>query len=99
MGIKFEYTSPVSPQKNGKCERKFATLYGKVSSMLNGAHLTPNFRHGLWTECAACATMEKNILLSDKIPVPPPYKFFFGVDAPQSKNLHTFGEIGIIANV
>ena len=43
--------------------------------------------------------MEENILLSDKSPVPPPYKFFFGVDAPLSKNLCTFGEIGIIANV
>ena len=71
MGIKFEYTSPGSPQQNGKCERKFATLYGKVRSMLNGARLTPNLRHGLWIECAACATTEENILLSDKSPVPP----------------------------
>ena len=61
LGIKFEYTSPGSPQQNGKCERKFATLYGKVRSMLNGARLTPNLRHGLWTECAACETMEENI--------------------------------------
>ena len=29
----------------------------------------------------------------------PPYKLFFGVDAPLSKNLRTFGEIRIIANV
>ena len=49
LGIKFEYTSPVSPQQNGKCERKFDTLYGKVRSMLNGALLKPIFCHGLWT--------------------------------------------------
>ena len=98
LGIKFEYTSPGIPQQNGKCESKFATLYGKVRSMLNGERLTPNLRHGLWIECAACATMEENILLSDKNPVPP-YKSFFGVDVPLSKNLCTFGEIGIIANV
>ena len=95
LSIKFEYTSPGSTQQNGERERKFASLYGKVRSMLNGACLTPNLRHGLWTECAACATMEENILLSDKSPVPP-YKLFFGVDAPLSKNLHTFGKIGII---
>ena len=52
LGIKFEYTSPSSTQQNGNFERKFATLYGKVRSMLDDAHLTPNLRHGLWTECA-----------------------------------------------
>ena len=57
-----------------------------------------NLRHGLWTECAASATTEENILLSDKSPMPP-YMSFFGADAPLSKNLRTFGKIGIIANV
>ena len=98
MGIKFEYTSPGSTQQNGKCEHKFATLYDKVRSMLNGARLTPNLRNGLWNEYAACATMKEHILLSDKSPFPS-YKLFFGVDAPLSKNLRTFGEIRIIANV
>ena len=54
--------------------------------MLNGARLRPNLRHGLCTECASCATTEENILLSDKSPVPP-YRLFFGMDAPLSKNL------------
>ena len=66
--------------------------------MLNVARLTPNMRHGLWTECAACATTEENILLSDKSPMPP-YNSFFGVDARLSKNLGMFGEIGIITNI
>ena len=30
MGIKFKYTAVDIPQQNGKVERKFATLYGKV---------------------------------------------------------------------
>ena len=58
LGIKFYYTSTGSPQQNVKYEHKFATLYDKVRSMLNGARLTPNLRHGFWTEYAACATME-----------------------------------------
>ena len=49
--------------------------------MLNGARLRPTLRHGSLTECAACATTEEHILLSDKSPVPQ-YKLFFGVDAP-----------------
>ena len=98
LGIEFEYKSPGSPRQNRKCERKFATFYGKVCRMLNRARLTPNARHGLWTECAAYATMKEHILLSDKSAVPP-YKLIFGVDAALSKNLRTFGEIRIIAIV
>ena len=66
--------------------------------MLNGARLMPKLCHGLWTECTACATMEENILLSEKSPVTP-YKVYFGVDAPLSKNLCTLGKIRIITNV
>jgi hypothetical protein len=33
--IKFENTAPNTPQQNGKLERKFATLYGKVRAMPN----------------------------------------------------------------
>ena len=57
LGIKFEYMSTGSPQKNVKCERNFSTLYVKVCSMLNGARLPPNLRHGLRTECAAWKKM------------------------------------------
>ena len=71
LGITFEYTAPGTPQQNGKCERKFASLYGKVRSMLNGARFTKTLRNGLWTECAAAATLEDNILATTTNPVPP----------------------------
>ena len=32
---KFEYTSSETPQQNGRVERKFATLYGRVRDSLN----------------------------------------------------------------
>jgi hypothetical protein len=34
--IKFEFSGPRTPQRNGKVERKFQTLYGKIWAMLNG---------------------------------------------------------------
>ena len=37
MKIKFEYTSPRTPQQNGQIERKFATLYGRVRAMFISA--------------------------------------------------------------
>ena len=42
--LKFEYTAPNTPQQNGRVERKFATLYGRVRSMLNWARLPKNLR-------------------------------------------------------
>jgi hypothetical protein len=32
LGITFEYTAPDTPQHNGRVERKFATLYGRMRS-------------------------------------------------------------------
>ena len=39
MGIVFEYTERDTPEQNGKVERKFGTLYARMSAMLNGARL------------------------------------------------------------
>jgi hypothetical protein len=35
FGQSVEFTALDSTQKNGKVERKFATLYGRVQAMLN----------------------------------------------------------------
>jgi hypothetical protein len=37
LGIQFEYSGPKTPQRNGRVEQKFQTLYGRVRAMLNGA--------------------------------------------------------------
>ena len=34
MGIKFEYTAVGTHQQNGRVERKFSTLYGRIRSMM-----------------------------------------------------------------
>ena len=61
LGITFEYTLPNTPHQNGKVERRFATLYGRVRAMLNGARLTKKLRGSLWTECARTATYQDNL--------------------------------------
>jgi transposase InsO family protein len=52
LGITFEFTSRNTPQHNGRIERKFQTLYGRVKSMLNYHSGIPlgRMRKGLWTE-------------------------------------------------
>ena len=47
LGIKFQYTSPNTPQKNGVDERRFATSYGRIRAMMNGAGLTGDLRRSL----------------------------------------------------
>jgi hypothetical protein len=37
FGINFELLCPRTPQRNGRVERKFQTLYGRIRAMLNGA--------------------------------------------------------------
>jgi hypothetical protein len=44
ISCKFEFTAPDSPQQNGKIERNFATLYGRVRAILNSAEFTENLR-------------------------------------------------------
>jgi hypothetical protein len=52
MRCKYEFTAPDSPQQNGKIERKFATLYGRVRAILNRAEITENLRNVM---CAFCS--------------------------------------------
>jgi hypothetical protein len=61
--VEFEYTGPGTPQYNGKVERRFATLYGKVRSMLNSAKLPKEMRNKLWAEASSLVTLIDNLLV------------------------------------
>jgi hypothetical protein len=44
FGVKFEFSDPRTPHRNGKVERKFQTLYGRIRSMLNEAGIQGQLR-------------------------------------------------------
>ena len=46
-GIKFEFSGPRTPQRNGKVERKFQTFFGRIRAMLNSAGLKVHLRSGV----------------------------------------------------
>ena len=102
---KFEITAPGTPQQNGKCERKFATLYGRVRAMLRDAILTQDMKNKLWTECAATATKLDSVTVNtaklhkkgDGMKNCPYYKFY-GQLPSWIRNLKQFGEIAIITD-
>ena len=93
LGIKFEFTAPNTPQQNGKVERSFATLYGRVRAMMNNAGFHAEYRSGLWTECAATATKLSNLLTgSDGHSA---YYRFHGEHPKFVRDLKVFGEVCI----
>jgi hypothetical protein len=65
LKIKFEFTAPNSPQQNGKIERKFATMWSKVQSMLNTASIPWSIRTKLWAQCAKYCTDLENISVNN----------------------------------
>lgn len=92
--IRFEFTARQTPQQNGKVERSFASLYGRMRAMMIGAGFDESEKMKLWMEAAATATKLDNILsLAGE---PSAYKKFYGEDAKYQDYLRTFGEIGIV---
>ena len=95
LGVKFEYSGPRTPQRNGRVEQKFQTLYGRVRAMLNGAGLRGDERSGVWAECASTATYCTNVLMSQGKSASP-YELFYGKKPECVHGLRTFGEMGVV---
>ena len=93
LGVQFEYTAPNTPQRNGRIERKFATLAGRMRAMMKYAGLPEKMSSILWAECARVAILLDNIM-PDEMTNKSPYKKFFGKDSPFATTLRTFGEMG-----
>lgn len=94
--INFELTSRYSPHQNGKVERAFATMFGRIRSCNNAAKFTHNMRNGLWAECARHCTMVDNILMKSTLN-DTPHHAFCKSEPNYSDQLHPFGEIGAVA--
>jgi hypothetical protein len=60
-GIKFEYSKPCTPQRNGIVEQTFQTLYDRILAMTNDSEIYGDFRDWVWTLCASKATYYDNL--------------------------------------
>ena len=96
LEIHFKYTVPRTPQQNGLVERTFATLYGRIRSMMNGANIPRAERDKKQAECAATTTKLEAIITKDG--KPSLFEKYYGQEAPYAQELRTFGEVGIIDN-
>ena len=95
--IKFEFTSPKTPQQNGVVERAFATLKGRVRSMMDFAGMHTSKRQQLWCEAANTATKLANILVKNNTDLCAHEKVYDQLPGYAHK-LRIFGEIGIVSN-
>ena len=100
MRIKFEYTSSRTPQQNGRIERKFATLYGRVRAMFVGAGIEGRLRRLLWAEAMNTAIDLDNIMAQTDAGNQSAHQKFTKEKAQPkyAESLRTFGEIGVILN-
>jgi transposase InsO family protein len=64
--IQFEYTAPYTPQQNGRIERKFATLCGKIRALTTASQLPQKLRNGLWPHAALLVTSLENTIVDQK---------------------------------
>jgi hypothetical protein len=77
FSIKFEFSGSRMPQRNGKVERKFQTLYGRIREMLNGADLEGELRDEIWAERVMNVTHSSNII-STKSSLKIPFELLYG---------------------
>jgi hypothetical protein len=94
--IKFEFTSPKTPQQNGVVEQAFATLKGRVRSIMDFAGMHTSKRQQLWCE-ANTATKLANILVKNNTNLCAHEKVYDQLPGYAHK-LQIFGEIGIVSN-
>ena len=63
LGLRFEYTVVSTPQQNGRVERTFQTLYGRVRSMLLDSGFESTLRFSLWVGAGTATTTLEGILI------------------------------------
>jgi hypothetical protein len=95
LNVKFEYTGPQSPQRNGKVERKLQTLYGRIRAMFNDAGIEGDFLKGLLAECTSAATFYENIIFS-KDKRKSPLELMFKEKTKELKRLKRFDEMCVV---
>ena len=100
LGLIFEYTAPNTPQQNGRVERKFQTLFGRVRAMLAGFGIENPLRNRFRSKSANTATHLDNFLARDSSSGLNSFEQFFGKGVIRNNISSTrkFGESCVATN-
>ena len=97
LGTKFKYTAVGTPQQNGRIERKCATLYGRVRSMMIDAGVKEELRQKLLAEAANMCVDLNNILVNNKRDRSAYHAFYkISKDPDYVNHLRQFGEVKFV---
>jgi hypothetical protein len=97
--VKFEFSGPQTPQRNGKVERKFQTFFGRIRAMLKSAGVKDDLKLRVWAEFSMKVTVMFLLnFTSIKNKEFCPYKLLFGCKPNLPTSLKSFGEIGVVTN-
>jgi hypothetical protein len=93
--VKFEFSGPQTPQRNGKMESKFQPFFGRIRAMINNASVKDQLRSGVRAECAVAVKFLSNTI-SIKNKEVYPYELLFGFKPKLPTSLRSFGEINVV---
>lgn len=94
-GVKFEFTSSDTPQHNGAVERRFATLYNRIRSMLHFCRCPQPMKFKVWAEPANTSSDLWNIQVQ-KQQGKSPHELFYAQMQSYAHNLQIFGQAGVV---
>ena len=93
--IEFEFTPRNSPQFNGRIERKFAIIYGRMRVNYEAARIDKKMRRKLWGEaCMTAIDIENMLVMSGNDEST--YKKFYSKDLPKADHMWQFGEMAVV---
>jgi len=98
MNIEFEFTSPGTPQQNGKAERMIATLWGPLRAVNHHALGDSWLKYALFAEFLNTLTHLQNITVSES-GVTCAYQKLYGYIPKWAENLKTLGEVAVVRNI
>jgi hypothetical protein len=67
FGVKFKFSGPRTPQRNGRVEMKFQNFYDRIQSILNRAGLKGDLGNKNWAECGMTTTYLSNVLSTNLV--------------------------------
>ena len=100
LRIKFEFSGPLTPKRNGKVERKFQNLYGRIREMMNDSGIEGEFCEGLWAECASTASFYEDIIVNKGKKKPPiELMLMFNQKVKELRNFKRSGEMCVATTI
>ena len=94
-GITLEYTSPNTPQQNGRVEKKIHVLWQRAMTMMVQANFTKEAQTKFWAEAVSCSNYLENLTIKKGRDKPAIESWTGKSQKKLMKHLVQFGRVGV----